>query len=96
MTSIDDRSTTGLIDDQTTDRSYCNRQQSIGIVSRTVGHIFGISSVHMPVLQPNLIIKLLSKPCKTGADNPIKSRPTDTYIAHLCQLSNSLKQLRRD
>mmetsp|Transcript_21227 Transcript_21227/g.47918 ORF Transcript_21227/g.47918 Transcript_21227/m.47918 type:complete len:266 (+) Transcript_21227:1893-2690(+) len=47
-------------------------------------------------LQDGIAIKLLSKPCKTGADNPIKSRPTDTYIAHLCQLSNSLKQLRRD
>ena len=42
------------------------------------------------------IIKLLSKPCKTVADNPIKSRNTDTYIAHLCQLSHSLNRLRRD
>ena len=41
-------------------------------------------------------IKLLSKPRKTVADNPIKSQNRDTYIAHLCQLSHSLKQLRRD
>ena len=45
-------------------------------------------------------IKLLTKPCKTGADNPIKRHPSDTYIAHLCQLSHqlrhSLNQLKRD
>ena len=42
------------------------------------------------------VIKLLSKPCKTGADNPIKSRPTDPFIAQLCQLSHLLSQLRQD
>ena len=41
-------------------------------------------------------IKLLSKPNKARADNLIKSRPTDPYIAHLCQLSSSLSQLRRE
>ena len=41
-------------------------------------------------------IKLLSKPNKARADNLIKSRCTDPLIAHLCQLSSSLSQLRRE
>ena len=41
-----------------------------------------------------IFIKLLSQPNKARADNPIKSQPADPFIAHLCQLSLSLSQLR--
>ena len=52
--------------------------------------------------EPVPSIKLLTRPKKVGTDNPINvahnpksKRQLDPMIAHLCQLSHSLNQLRR-